>query len=189
MAARRLLVERGYGQVTMQEVAQEAGVAYQTVYAQFGTKTRLAMEVCDADLAHVGDALALVGQASGDEDPATWLRVMGTVARRLYEPCADLLRFMRESGDPGLVGRFKDIERSRLGLVDRLGPRLARTAGRAQKLSGAEAVDVVWTLAGPEPYEQLVLDRGWTPDRYERWLGDALVDIIVGAGRVDGSQE
>src|SRR5579864_1477915 len=30
--ARRLFVQRGYTQVTMQEVAQEAGVAYQTVF-------------------------------------------------------------------------------------------------------------------------------------------------------------
>ena len=36
--ARRLLVQRGYSQVTMQDVAREAGVAYQTVFSQFRSK-------------------------------------------------------------------------------------------------------------------------------------------------------
>ena len=35
-AARRLLIKGTYSSVTMEDIAQEAGVAYQTVYAVFG---------------------------------------------------------------------------------------------------------------------------------------------------------
>ena len=178
-AARNLLVRGGYSQVTMHDVAKEAGVAYQTVYSQFGNKIRLAQELCDVGFPHVADALALLAQARDAGDPEGWLRTMGTVARRLCEPCADLLRFMRESGDPQLEGRFKEIERGRHERLAELGPQLERSERLRPGLSGAEAVDLVWTLAGPETYEQLVLDRKWSPERFERWLSAALVDLVL----------
>jgi AcrR family transcriptional regulator len=178
-AARTLLVREGYSQVTMQEVAQEAGVAYQTVYSQFGNKIRLAQELCDAGFPHVADALGLLAQGREAGDPEAWLRIMGTVARRIYEPCADLMRFMRESGDPELEGRFKQIEQGRFERLAELGPQLERSRRLQPGLSGAEAVDLVWVLAGPETYEQLVLDRNWSPERFEHWLSAALVDLVL----------
>jgi AcrR family transcriptional regulator len=187
-SARQLLVDKGYGQITMQQVAREAGVAYQTVYAQFGTKLRLAMEVCDADLQHVAGALALVDKSGLDDRPVVVLRTIAAMARRLYEPCADLLRSMRESGDAELIRRFKQIERRRHELVAAaLVQPLAHPAGRRPEFSVAERIDVVWTLAGPETYEQLVLDRHWSPERYEQWLGEALTGV-VGARRLDGGR-
>src|SRR3989442_14747591 len=39
-AARRLLVNGTYSSVTMEDIASEAGVAYQTVYGIFGSKLR-----------------------------------------------------------------------------------------------------------------------------------------------------
>ena len=47
-AARRLLAEVGYNTVTMDDIAKEAGVAYQTVYSVFGTKLRLAEAMIEA---------------------------------------------------------------------------------------------------------------------------------------------
>jgi hypothetical protein len=31
----------------------------------------------------------------------------------------------------------------------------------------------MWALNQPSLYRQLIVDRGWTPAQYERWLGDA----------------
>ena len=42
-----------------------------------------------------------------------------------------------------------------------------------------QAVDIYVALVVPEIYRTLVLERGWTPDRYEAWLGDALVDQLL----------
>lgn len=177
--ARRLLVTGGYSQVTMQELAREAGVAYQTVFSHFGNKVRLAMELIDAGFPHVPEALALLEQARRAEDPVAWLRFVGTFSRRINEPCADLFRFMREAGDTRLLDRFKEIERNRRARLAELGTQLERTGSLRAGLSGAEAADVVWAMAGPETYARLVLDRGWTPDRFEGWLGEALVDALL----------
>ena len=58
-AARRLLVSGTYSSVTMDDIAKEAGVAYQTVYAIFGTKLRLAQRIMEAGFPHVEEALKL----------------------------------------------------------------------------------------------------------------------------------
>ena len=39
-AARRLFAERGYAQTSVNDIAAEAGVALQTIYARLGSKAR-----------------------------------------------------------------------------------------------------------------------------------------------------
>jgi AcrR family transcriptional regulator len=178
-AARRLLVGGSYAQVTMHDIAREAGVAYQTVYSQFGNKLQLALELCASEFPHVGKTVEMLAEARDAGDPERWLRMMGAFARRLYEPCAEVLRFMRESGDPELIGRYREIERGRFERLAELGPQLEQTRRLRPGLSGAQAVDLVWTMSRPETYQQLVLDRGWTPEQFEVWLGDALIDLVL----------
>src|SRR5690242_15993118 len=86
-AARRLLVGGGYSQVTMQELALEAGVAYQTLFKRFGNKVQLAMKLIDTGFPHVVPALAWLETLSEAGDPLAWLRSMGTFSRRINEPC------------------------------------------------------------------------------------------------------
>src|SRR5713101_8049172 len=119
-AARRLLVNGTYSSVTMEDIAAEAGVAYQTVYAIFGSKARLAQRLVEIGFPHVADALKLLDQMDPAADP---------VSRLIYEVCADLLRFLRESGDPGLLAHYRDREEQRLsGMVRyRVAERLERS--------------------------------------------------------------
>jgi len=178
-AARRLLIERGYTQVTMHEVAREAGVAYQTVFSQFHTKLELALELCASEFPHVGETVAMLTRARDAANPEAWLRTMGPFARRLYQPCAEVLRFMRESGDPELISRYKEIDSGRLRLLAEIGPQLEKAGRLRPGMSGSAAVDLVWSLTSPATYEQLVLDRAWTPEQFEKWLGVALHDLIL----------
>jgi hypothetical protein len=48
-------------------------------------------------------------------------------------------------------------------------------------LSEREAADIVHTLASPEVYRLLVTGRGWSPDRYERWLSATLATQLLPA--------
>lgn len=178
-AARRLFVARGYSTVSMQEIAREAGVAYQTVFSQFGGKLQLALELCASEFPHVGETVAMLVTARDAGDAEAWLRLLGKFARRLYEPCAEILRFMRESGDPELISRLKEIEMGRFERLADLGPQLERSGLLSQGMSGPVAVDLAWSLTGPATYEHLVLDRGWTPDQFEAWLGASLPALIL----------
>jgi AcrR family transcriptional regulator len=184
-AARRLLLSGTYSSVTMEEIAREAGVAYQTVYAVFGTKLRLAQGLIDTGFPHVADALKLFDQLGQSDDPELGLRTGARVNRLIYELCADLLRFMRESGDPGLLARYREREEQRLtGMIQFGVAALLERSGRLrQGISPSEALAVIWALSGPDQYTQLVFERGWTPSRYEEWLGDSFINTLLQPAR------
>jgi hypothetical protein len=42
-----------------------------------------------------------------------------------------------------------------------------------------EARHVLWTLNSVEIYDLLVLQRGWAPERYGRWVADALIAALL----------
>jgi hypothetical protein len=56
---------------------------------------------------------------------------------------------------------------------------LARTGALRPELKERDAADIVHALMSPEMYRLLVLDRGWKPGRYERWLTRTLVDQLL----------
>jgi AcrR family transcriptional regulator len=180
-AARRLLASGTYSSVTMEDIAREAGVSYQTVYGIFGTKQRLAQGLIEIGFPHVTDALKLFDQLDPAADPELGLRTSARVSRLIYELCADLLRFMRESGDPALLERYREREEQRLaGMIQHRVPDSLERSGRLRAgISPSEAVAVIWTLSGPDQYTDLVFQRGWTPSRYEEWLGDALINTLL----------
>jgi hypothetical protein len=42
-----------------------------------------------------------------------------------------------------------------------------------------DAADLIHALASPEVYGLLVVDRGWSGERYEKWLTALLVDQLL----------
>jgi AcrR family transcriptional regulator len=180
-AARRLLISGTYSSVTMEEIAKEAGVSYQTVYAIFGTKLRLARGLIEVGFPHVADALKLFDSLRQSDDPELGLRTGARVSRLIYEICADLLRFIRESGDPALLAHYREREEQRLVDMTQFGlPAMLERSGRLRAgISPSEAVAVIWALTGPDQYTQLVFQRGWPPSRYEDWLGNALISMLL----------
>src|ERR1700694_4793303 len=72
-AARRLLTSGTYSSVTMEDIAREAGVAYQTVYGIFGTKLRLAQALIEVGFPHVADALKLFEPLRPSDEPERWV--------------------------------------------------------------------------------------------------------------------
>jgi AcrR family transcriptional regulator len=181
-AARQLLRKGTYSSVTMEEIAAEAGVAYQTVYAVFGTKLRLAQAIIDAGWPHIAEALKLVEEARQSDDPGVWLGVAARVARRINEVCADLPRFLRESGDPTLRARYEWSEDERYRQLEEVAGLLGRSGRLRRTTTAKEAHAVLWGLTGPDWYCLLVFQRGWKPARYEEWLAQSLIDLLLVPG-------
>jgi hypothetical protein len=42
-----------------------------------------------------------------------------------------------------------------------------------------EAIDMVWLLMDPHGFCSLTDDRGWTPQRYERWFTDSVCRLLL----------
>jgi AcrR family transcriptional regulator len=178
-AARRLVAEGGYGTVTMDDIAKGAGVAYQTVYSVFGTKLRLAEAMIEAGWPHVDEALKLIEDGRASADPTVWLRTAARITRRINEPCGDLARFMRESGDPVLLARYRTVEDQRFRQLSEVANFLERSGRLRSTITSSEALAVLWAMTGADWYSQLVFQRKWKPARFEEWLEEALIDLLL----------
>lgn len=56
---------------------------------------------------------------------------------------------------------------------------LARSGRLRSTIAPSEALAVLWTMTGADPYSQLVFQRRWSPARYEAWLGEALISLLL----------
>ena len=180
-AALRLFEQRGYTATTMAAIAAEAGVALKTVYLAFQTKRGLLLALWHLRL-------------RGDERPVPvgerpWFREVIDEPDPARHAAPERAQFARRQGTRRAVAR-DPAER-------RFGGRRARRALEADpdgvlrqsalpSWSGCTAnnalrpglevdrgADILWALNHPDLYRLLVGDRGWTPKRYEEWLGDA----------------
>ena len=42
-----------------------------------------------------------------------------------------------------------------------------------------EIRDIIWTMNSPQLYGLLVVQRGWSPERYGAWIARALVVLVA----------
>jgi AcrR family transcriptional regulator len=180
----------------MQAIATEAGVALKTVYVAFETKSGVLRGVWhlllrgDVDDVPVGDR-AWYQQVLDEPDPEQALRLNARNSRRVKERAAPLSAVIRAAAtqDPEIADLWRRIQRdfyeNQRTVVQALA---ARTALRHDV---DRATDILWTLNHPDVWNLLVAERGWTPDDYERWFGDAacaeLLSRTAGGGGSSGS--
>ena len=75
-AARRLFAERGYAATSINDIAEEAGVAIQTIYARLGSKRGMLLALID-----------LIDEEAGVEPLAQEVTVPGPRSQRYERAC------------------------------------------------------------------------------------------------------
>jgi AcrR family transcriptional regulator len=163
-AAAPLLVERGYLETTMADLARAAGVAVQTLYLSFGSKAA----VLEATL----DVVA-PDQASGwtdDADAATVLAEHVAVTCAAVERRHPLDAVLRAAAaDPEPAAILAEARQAALAAHARAVDELAERAGFTPHLSLQRATDVMAALLSPETYALLVVEQGWTTPDWSEW--------------------
>ena len=185
-AARELFVARGWAETTVRAVAEEARVSVPTVYAAYGDKAGLVWAVADsADLTADATAmLAALEDASGD--PGRQLAAMAAYDRRLFERSGDVIALVREAGrtEPELAAAYREGRRrgddTRHQVFSSWPEGVLRPG-----LDVRSAVDVYAALCNIDVYATLTTERGWDPDRVERWWGEALTRELLATAGVD----
>ena len=66
----------------------------------------------------------------------------------------------------------------RIGM-GKLAEELDQRGALPRETSVDEAADVLWMLGNHANYHWFVVERGWAPERYAQWLGEALVGLLV----------
>lgn len=182
-AGRRLFVDQGYGVSTMEAIADEAGVAVQTVYATLGSKRGILLALldemaADADISAMQKALAA---ATGD--PPRQLRERLAFTTRFYAGGADLIHIARTvSGvEPDLRDLWSEGERRRHDAAGTLVAEWAKAGALAPGMSTRDAADLFWALGGPDVFRLLITERGWSERRFKERIAAILEAALFGA--------
>lgn len=177
-AARTLFAERGYVATTITAIAEAADIPAPTIYSAFGSKGRILETITQNWMADSRTGtLAAASLAEGD--PTRRLRLFAELNRRQLELGSDVIAIYQEAArsDLKMAQTLQKILGSREGeirkLIDALRPHLA------PELNVDSALDACLACTVPEIYRILVAERGWTPERYEVWLGNLLVDQLL----------
>ena len=85
-------------------------------------------------------------------------------------------------GDPEIGALWQRIQTEFHANQREVVESLHRTRALRKGLGVDVAADILWTLNHPGVYRSLVDDRGWTPERYERWLTDILCSQLLRDG-------
>jgi AcrR family transcriptional regulator len=179
-AARKLLEEHGYAGMTVEAVAQKAGVAAATVYAVFGSKTGILLEILNTE--RFGESYQdLVREALQTQDPRERIKFPARIARRIYESEHAVLDLLRGAGAvaPVLAQRESEGECMRYeaqhGMIQFLIQSRCLRAGLNEK----QARDILWSLTSRDLYRMLVRDQGWSAQEFEGWLANLLVETLT----------
>ena len=176
-AARRLILNRGFADATIDAIASEAGVAAPTVYAAFGSKRGILQGLMERAAFSSGYA-DLVREAMRSDDPETRVRYAARIARRIFDSLRSESEVLR--GATAVAPDFvRAKERLRYERQAGLIKLLEEKSALRPELTLAAARDILWTLTSYEIHRCLVVERKWSADRYEQWLGDTLVRALL----------
>jgi AcrR family transcriptional regulator len=187
-AALRLFERDGYVATPVAAIAKEAGVSVRTVYLGFENKRGLIRAAWHLVLRGEGDDTP-VGQQPWfrevvhEPDPVRKLRLNARNSRVVKERAGGLMKVLQGAAetDPQIDELWQRIQTefhaNQRSIVELLETSGALRAG----LDVDGATDIMWALNHPSLYQLLVGDRGWTPARYEQWLGDTFCVQLLAA--------
>jgi AcrR family transcriptional regulator len=180
-AARRLFAQQGYAATAVRPIAEHAGVAVQTLYSTFGSKQGLLLALVDAVRAQA-QSQELGDRIVAADDPREMVRLAAQIRRRTLELGGDVVATFREgaAGDPEVAAAYEEAHRRTREGIGRFCARLEAVGALRAGLTHQRAVDQVAAMFSAEIYEELTGHRsGWSPDEYERWLGERLAEILL----------
>ncbi len=183
-AARQLFSERGYTATPMAAIASRAGVALDTDYATVGRKPELARllietAISGTDRATPAEQRDYVRSIQAAPDAETKIAVYAAAITAIAPRMALVLDIIQQaaSTEPQLAALRTEIAERRAANMRLFVADLAAAA--SLRLDQGEAADIVWATNSAEMYQLLVGQRGWTPQRYERFLTDTWQRVLL----------
>jgi len=182
--AHDLFLVQGYGKTTIVEIARAAGVSAETVYGAFGSKSALLHRVWDITIGGDDQDIAFherpeVRALRAEPDLAKRLRMnaeffTGT-ARRIVP---FLLMVQSAAGsEPAAAAMLAEMGAQRYQGMGVMAQGAAATGHLA--VSEQECRDLMWATTDGVLWHRLVVERGWSDERFAAWLGALWVSLLV----------
>jgi AcrR family transcriptional regulator len=183
-AARQLFAARGYTATPMTAIAEQAGVALDTVYASVGRKPELARLLIETAISGGTQAVPAgerdyVRAIQAAPDAKTKIALYASAMRAIAGRLAPVLGILQQAAaaEPELAALWHQIAERRAANMHRFAADLAAVA--TLRMDPGEAADIIWATNAPELYQLLVGQRGWSAERYEQFLADTWNRLLL----------
>ena len=170
-AVRDKLREAPSEPVSIEKVAQEAGVARSTVYLVFGSRAGV-FEALGRDLLDRAGFVRIV-EAVALPDAREALRASFRASAEVYAAERDVgraLSSMTRLNPEAVGGAFDVVDHGRIEGLRHLATRLKQQGYLRPDVSVAEATDILWLITGFDAFDELHTTRGLTPAQVAKRL-------------------
>jgi AcrR family transcriptional regulator len=184
-AADELFLQRGYTDVSMDDIAKAAGVARQTVFSAFGSKAKVLKDVLDVRLAGDDAPLSLAERPAAREmlastDPA---EAIGRAARLIVDVAlrvAPMWPAVRQAAavDKEITELVRTYECARHEGIGAIVEVVAHLGALRRGRSRAKAKDAVFLLTDPSTADH-AQQLNWSRAELERWYTDCLSALLL----------
>jgi AcrR family transcriptional regulator len=159
-------------------------VSEETVYKAFGNKIALVRAIRDQALAGAGPVHAerrSDRMQETENDPREIIRGWGVLTMEVAPRVAPVLLLVRDAAasDPELARLQAEMDAARLTRMTQNARTLLEGRHLRPGIALEAATDVLWTFSSPELYELLVIRRGWSVERYGRFVADSMIGALL----------
>ena len=180
-AASDLYIRQGYAATTIQQIAEQADVAWQTVYSIFGNKAAILSAVFDVTVAGDDEPVPMMQRPFVREiheaaDPRVKAAIFARHIRETNERTAGIVTVIESAAgtDPEIAGLWRKLQSQRLYGMGVAVENFQMAGVLRRDITLDRAADVLWFYTGAWAYHALVVGRGWTLDEYETWTAEVL---------------
>jgi AcrR family transcriptional regulator len=185
-AATELFVTHGYGATLLDQVAERAGVAVQTVYFHFGNKRTLLKEAMDIAAVGDDDPVPLLErpwlrQIQQEPDPRRIITLWVATGRTIVERVAPLMRVVRgaTATDAVLAAQWHTNQSQTRTAHAFLAGLLAERDALKPGMTVEEAGVVAFVIGNVETYLQFSDVCGWTFDQWQERTAALLAAALL----------
>jgi AcrR family transcriptional regulator len=189
VAARALVVERGYRGTTIAELARRADVHVDTIYELVGRKPLILRALVERAISGTDRPLDpferdYVQQITAEPDAGRKLDLYAAAMRGIHARLAPLFLALRDASatDPEAAQVWSQVSERRAANMRLLAADLLATGQLRDGLSIDEVADTIWATNSPDLHRLLVEDRGWSPEHYQEWLADSWRRLFLAEG-------
>lgn len=175
-AAHELFVEHGYGVTALQDVADRAGVAVQTIYFGFGNKRTLLKDVVDVAIAGDDEPVATLDRPwfrdalaapTAREQLAAYVPGVRDILTRVA-PITKVLN-TAVAMDPEIATVWPQQTDPRYTVHRTAADNLVTKPDANPALTTEAVADLLYGLLSPELFLVFTADRNWSLDKWSHW--------------------
>lgn len=180
-AARSLFLRNGYARTRLREVAEEADVSEQTIYAVYKNKRGVLLAIIDDMDMQAGVEQAARDLAAAEGDAQRQLSIFVAFDRRLFERERHHLAILRDAGssDPELAGAYHGGRERARRIHLQLIQQWEQDGALRQVLTADEAADIYHAVSSVEAFDYLVDHRHWSPEHWEEQTFRILANTLL----------